>query len=562
MADNYQFIWVTNSQNDGAAVDLTTITPEWSAYTVSADSSVTDSVFVDILNPGAGLVRVKYNPSIAGKITVQVHFPGNDPATGSPLVAADADRVVDFDVPPLLDSEGRVVALAKVDWSTLIKSFTLAGDGVTPVEALGTYSPTVVSPQGTQKFYNGNLYAWATGQRMYIYSGDGSTALFMAHGDGPDINPFDPTGEGGSAGNPTVTWNLGGVPATDVDAARLANTAQAVGIGNSINVMAGTVDTIANGQVTLINGQVSQGTDPLATTAQLNSAVWAQTRLRPSVPEQIEKPEAGDLVYNFGVNTYDRTGALADLDMGALPSVIGYDATGTPLGMGRIGAITRQDTGLYMVPFTVRDTDAAPQYFRFVFTGTQSGDSIGLTDYTWLVDEIGPSFTDADRLVLESIPTTLGTPAGGSLSADIAAIPAAPNASKIAAAVWEYLTSACVAAGSVGKRIVDFVTTLVYGDASSFTGAFPGSVLINTPAGPVGAGGIAFTVTVEDTLNNPLAGVSVWVTSDVNGATTIAGTLKTNVLGKATLMLPAGTCYVWRQSPTYNFPNPQAIVVS
>jgi len=80
---------------------------------------------------------------------------------------------------------------------------------------------------------------------------------------------------------------------------------------------------------------------------------------------------------------------------------------------------------------------------------------------------------------------------------------------------------------------------------------------------PIGPGGTPFTVTVQDTINHsPLSGVSVWVTSDLAGTTTIAGTLTTDALGKVVFMLPTGTAYVWRMSPTYTFPNPQAITVT
>jgi len=99
-------------------------------------------------------------------------------------------------------------------------------------------------------------------------------------------------------------------------------------------------------------------------------------------------------------------------------------------------------------------------------------------------------------------------------------------------------------------------------NASNFTDAFPESVLINAPTGPVGPGGTAFTVTAKNTLGNPLSGVSVWVTSDLAGTTTIAGTLTTDALGSVVFMLPTGTAYVWRMSPTYTFPNPQAITVT
>ena len=79
--------------------------------------------------------------------------------------------------------------------------------------------------------------------------------------------------------------------------------------------------------------------------------------------------------------------------------------------------------------------------------------------------------------------------------------------------------------------------------------------------GNVGPGGISVAIVVKDTSGNPLADVDSWITSDSAGATTIAGTLETNALGSMAFMLTAGVNYLWRMSPTYNFPNPQPITV-
>ena len=78
---------------------------------------------------------------------------------------------------------------------------------------------------------------------------------------------------------------------------------------------------------------------------------------------------------------------------------------------------------------------------------------------------------------------------------------------------------------------------------------------------PIGPGGISVAIVVKDTNGNPLADVDSWITSDSAGATTIAGTLETNSLGSVAFMLNAGVNYLWRMSPTYNFPNPQRITV-
>lgn len=79
---------------------------------------------------------------------------------------------------------------------------------------------------------------------------------------------------------------------------------------------------------------------------------------------------------------------------------------------------------------------------------------------------------------------------------------------------------------------------------------------------PVGPGGKPVVVTVENTSGDPLQGVSVWITSDLAGNTTVAGTLTTNSAGQANFLLPVGPYYVWRLKSGYAFQNPQAIAVS
>lgn len=84
--------------------------------------------------------------------------------------------------------------------------------------------------------------------------------------------------------------------------------------------------------------------------------------------------------------------------------------------------------------------------------------------------------------------------------------------------------------------------------------------------GPVGPGAISHPVTVtEPDLVTPIDGVAVWVTTDIAGTNTIAGTLYTDALGRINgtigFMLNAGTYYLWRERSGWNFANPQSFVV-
>lgn len=132
----------------------------------------------------------------------------------------------------------------------------------------------------------------------------------------------------------------------------------------------------------------------LATSDQLNAAVWAQTRFRFSIPEQIEVPESGSTVYRFGITTYDANGALADCV--STPTVSAYYSDATSAG-ALLGSVSQDATGTYHFDLTLAAGTVAPKYVRFVGTATQGSDDIGMTDETWIVDDLSASFTSTDR---------------------------------------------------------------------------------------------------------------------------------------------------------------------
>jgi hypothetical protein len=101
-------------------------------------------------------------------------------------------------------------------------------------------------------------------------------------------------------------------------------------------------------------------------------------------------------------------------------------------------------------------------------------------------------------------------------------------------------------------------------DDTGETTSVDGSVtkLSQGSAGASGAGSISWIIGTQDTSNNPLDGVEVWITTDSGGSNVVAGTLVSDALGLTTFLLDAGTYYVWRQLSGYNFTNPQTTVVS
>ena len=96
------------------------------------------------------------------------------------------------------------------------------------------------------------------------------------------------------------------------------------------------------------------------------------------------------------------------------------------------------------------------------------------------------------------------------------------------------------------------------------TGSLLGSAAFNSYdviVSNLGSGGIETTLTIQDASANPIQGVEVWVTTDVGGGNTVAGSAYTDNFGNVTFYLDSGTYYVWKQKPGFNFTNPAEITV-
>jgi hypothetical protein len=102
----------------------------------------------------------------------------------------------------------------------------------------------------------------------------------------------------------------------------------------------------------------------------------------------------------------------------------------------------------------------------------------------------------------------------------------------LAVAVWDVLESAVATAGSMGLKVK---TNLDVKVSTRMTG---------------GAGALQRTIGVT-VGGNPLEGASVWVATDAAGTNVVAGPLTTNSQGVVTVLLDAGTFYVWVQKDGY-----------
>jgi hypothetical protein len=87
-------------------------------------------------------------------------------------------------------------------------------------------------------------------------------------------------------------------------------------------------------------------------------------------------------------------------------------------------------------------------------------------------------------------------------------------------------------------------------------------ILLRNPTNNVGPGSFQYTVTLQNVSAVPIAGGSMWVTTDAVGSNVIAGSLTSSSLGAATFMLSAGTYYLWVTAAGYTAVNPTAFTVT
>ena len=131
----------------------------------------------------------------------------------------------------------------------------------------------------------------------------------------------------------------------------------------------------------------------------------------------------------------------------------------------------------------------------------------------------------------------------------------ASSPSAIADAVWDEALSGHQAAGSAGKRLDEAGSagdpwgTLLPGAYGAGTaGQILGSRLDVAVSTRVTGGAGALTRTIGLTAGgNPLEGASLWLATDAAGANVVAGPLVTDSQGEPTVLLDAGSFYVWVQ---------------
>lgn len=247
---------------------------------------------------------------------------------------------------------------------------------------------------------------------------------------------------------------------------------------------------------------------------------------------QYERPESGTVTYTVECRTFAAaTGAAVNAD--SSPTLT---ATGSVTGSlaGNLSGITNPATGVYRWTYTVNSSDNIEQV-RYDVSATITSATFTLSAYTQVCDLVSVTWnsTNASNLtaIFNKLPSAnIASPADVWTNGTRAltdktgfALTAAYDPAKTAAqagdamsltsgerttltgVIWAALTSGLTTAGSIGKRLVDFMTTLVYGappttaqiataiftdtTASDFTTAgSPGKILVTQLGG-------AFTTT-------------------------------------------------------------------
>lgn len=147
-----------------------------------------------------------------------------------------------------------------------------------------------------------------------------------------------------------------------------------------------------------------------------------------------------------------------------------------------------------------------------------------------------------------------------------------PTVGAIADQVWDEALSGHATAGTTGKALSDagaagdpWSTALPgsysAGEAGYIIGTYIDQAISSMNSSP-GAGAITFVYTLTSSVDSsPIEDADVWATSNSDGTGLLASG-RTNASGEVTFYLDAGTVYIWRQKPGWNFTNPDTETVS
>jgi len=165
----------------------------------------------------------------------------------------------------------------------------------------------------------------------------------------------------------------------------------------------------------------------------------ASRRIMVQTTAQYERPESGSSSYTIEARTYDADGA--DVNADSTPSLT---ATGIVSGTlaANLSIASNPSTGVYRWTYSVA-SNALIEQVRFTVSASIDSSTFSISCYTQVCDFVAATWTTTDRATLTGISTKIGTPAGASLSADIAAVKTDTGSlvTRIPAALFAGITS-------------------------------------------------------------------------------------------------------------------------
>lgn len=334
---------------------------------------------------------------------------------------------------------------------------------------------------------------------------------------------------------------------------------------------------------------------PVATAAALLN-IQNNSFISTNIPPFIEGPDTASETLLIAAIFADDTGAAVDIDASGSPTTIMVNDAGTSLA-SRLSSWAHPTTGKYTATYTNSAGDALER-IHWELTATVNSKLRRYVATTQIVDMTTQAFTSADRTNLTNLVTRLGSPAGASVAADVAAVksdtgstltdastllsrlgspvgatisadiatvgttatsvntklgsPAGASIASdiaavksdtgsIAATVWNALLSALTTAGSIGKSLAAFIAALGSDSRPKVSAdAHTSGETVAAVAGSVGSVSSPVATTSDgiiDTMSADLGGIA----SSASSAATLAGEAKTSADAATTAATAADT---------------------
>lgn len=216
-----------------------------------------------------------------------------------------------------------------------------------------------------------------------------------------------------------------GDPVADTNSLFKAVVTDAAGATVGVDIVAVKAETVNILADTAEIGAAGAGLTALATAAQVSS-LQVNTRTNIQVPIEIEIPDASTQVWKIRMFLFDEDGNMEAPD--STPTIALTNAAGTDRS-SRLSSATVLSTGAYSWDYTATAGDAEEQLV-WVFTVVEGGLTRLYPATSYVVEETAYRFSSTDRSTLNAaatatalaaVSTKLGTPAGASVSSDIAA---------------------------------------------------------------------------------------------------------------------------------------------